>query len=167
MMHLRDVRFPFLLGGLVSLGLVAGGVFLSAFMNLAACPLCIWQRILYLLFSLLSFAGFVGARHRPARRLFGLLMSVTAGTGAGVAGYQVWIQRFAPMTTCGGKEPWWELFVRWAGEKLPLLFEANGLCSDPAWTFFELSIADWSLLMFLSLIALALYAVLMKGYAAR
>jgi disulfide bond formation protein DsbB len=37
-----------------ALGLVAGGVVLAQTMNLAACPLCILQRMLYLLLALES-----------------------------------------------------------------------------------------------------------------
>jgi disulfide bond formation protein DsbB len=49
--------------------------------------------------------------------------------------------------------------VDWAGERLPMLFEANGLCSDPAWKFLSLSIADWSLAVFSGLFLFALYAL--------
>lgn len=87
-------------------------------------------------------------------------MAVAAAAGAGVAGYQVWIQRFAPMTSCAGREPWWEAVVRWAGEQVPLLFQASGLCSDPAWKFLDLSIADWSFLAFSGLFALSWNVIL-------
>lgn len=166
MISLRDSRFPFLLGGTASLGLVVCGVLLAELMRLAACPLCIWQRMLYLLFGVLAFIGLACARNALACRVLAFLMACAAGAGAGVAGYQVWIQRFAPLTTCAGKEPWWEAFVRWAGEQAPLLFKASGLCSDPAWKFLDLSIADWSLLVFCSLFILALYAGLKAGRAA-
>ena len=45
--------------GIVALGLVAGGVFLAQTMNLAACPLCVLQRMLYLLLSLESIAAWM------------------------------------------------------------------------------------------------------------
>jgi protein dithiol:quinone oxidoreductase len=167
MRSMLNQRFPFVLGSVVSLSLVVGGVLMARFMNLAACPLCIWQRIFYLLFALLSSIGLVGANHRAIRIVSGLLMAAAAAAGAGVAGYQVWIQRFAPMTSCAGKEPWWEAAVRVAGEQLPLLFEANGLCSDPAWKFLGLSIADWSLLAFSGLFVLAIHAALTASRARR
>lgn len=155
---MHNSRFPFLLGGGVSFLLVVVGLFMA----LAACPLCIWQRMLYLLFAVLALGGLIGARRRLVRRAAALLMALAAGAGVFVAGYQVWIQRFAPLTTCGGREPWWEAFVRWAGEQAPLLFKASGLCSDPAWKFLDLSIADWSLLMFSGLLVLSLYTALRK-----
>lgn len=153
---MRNPRSLFILGSVVSLSLVTVGVLLARFMNLAACPLCIWQRIFYLAFGLLALLGVLVANRPSLRRVLAVLMAAAAAAGAGVAGYQVWIQRFAPNTSCAGKEPWWEAAVRWAGEQVPLLFEASGLCSDPAWKFLDLSIADWSLLAFSGLIAMAL-----------
>jgi len=84
-------------------------------------------------------------------------MLAAAGTGIFVAGYQVWIQRFAPDTSCSGRMTWWEELVDWAGDQVPLLFKASGLCSDPAWKFLGLSIADWSLGFFTLLFCVAVY----------
>lgn len=160
MKNFRDPRLPFALGGGLSFALVGGGLVMANLLGLAACPLCIWQRMLYLLFAALALAGVAFARQRFFRRLLAGLMASTAAGGAFVAGYQVWIQRFAPQTTCAGKEPWWEAFVNWAGEQLPFLFRASGLCADPAWKFLDLSIADWSLLMFCGLLVLSLHTAL-------
>jgi disulfide bond formation protein DsbB len=57
---------------------------------------------------------------------------------------------------------WWELLVDWAGERVPLLFTASGLCSDPGWKFIGLSIAEWSLLAFSFLTLSSLYALLRR-----
>lgn len=154
-MNRNDPRFLFLLGGGASLALVVAGIALAETLRLAACPLCIWQRIMYLGFAFLAGIGLWVTGNR-VRRLVAFLMADIAAIGAGIAGYQVWIQRISPATPCGGTEPWWEAFIRWAGEQVPLLFRASGLCSDPAWTFIGLSIAEWSLLCFLGLLVLSL-----------
>ena len=75
-------------------------------------------------------------------------VSLTAAAGIWMAGYQTWLQRFAVNVSCTADQPWWESFVYWAGERVPLLFEATGLCSEAGWKFMSLSIAEWSLLMF-------------------
>lgn len=166
-MNIRSILarpgFPFALALATCLALVGGGLLLAQLLNLAACPLCIIQRMLYLLLALVAAIGLPVAARPWARRLAALLMALVAATGAGVAGYQVWIQRFAPTTTCAGKLPWWEEFVEWAGNQSPLLFKPSGLCSDPAWTLFGLSIAEWSLLCFSGLFLLGLYALLRKS----
>lgn len=147
--------------GLVALGLVGGGVVLAQTMNLAACPLCILQRMLYLLLTVEAALAWPLARSLAAKRLAALLMLVTALTGSGIAAYQTWLQRFAKGVSCTADQPWWEHFVNWAGSQWPLLFEASGLCSEAGWRFLGLSIAEWSLVAFSSM-SLAMLAALLK-----
>ena len=168
MSFLKDLllspRRLFVIPLLAGLGLVGGGLVLAGLMNLAACPLCILQRMLYLLAAAVSLLALM--LPRGGRILASLLLLATTATGAFVAGYQVWIQRFAREINCAADQPWWERFVDWAGERAPLLFQANGLCSDPAWKFLGLSIADWSLLIFIGLAVYALYALVRQRTAA-
>jgi disulfide bond formation protein DsbB len=147
--------------GLAGLALVGGGVVLAQTLNLAACPLCILQRMLYLLLGIEALLLLPAARRH---RLLALLMAVTAATGVFIAGYQTWLQRFPRGISCGGGgQAWWEQFVDWAGKQVPLLFEASGLCSEAGWVFLGLSIAEWSLLFFSAMLLLALRALRMSG----
>lgn len=148
-------RWPLVWVLILSLGLVGGGVLLATLKNLAACPLCILQRMLYLLLALEALLGLAMLRHRAGRLLAWLLVMLTAATGAFVAGYQTWLQRWATNTSCGADMAWWERLVQWAGKQVPVLFEASGLCSDPAWRFLSLSIAEWSLVIFAGLLLTA------------
>jgi disulfide bond formation protein DsbB len=149
--------------GLVAASLVGGGLVLANTMNLAACPLCILQRMLYLLLALEALAIWMLAGAPLPRRLGAFLMAATALTGAGIAAYQTWLQRFAKGVSCTADQPWWEQFVDWAGRQLPLLFEATGLCSEAGWKFLGLSIAEWSLIAFTSMTIAMLVALLRKS----
>lgn len=151
--------------GLTALALVGGGVVLAQTMNLAACPLCILQRMLYLLLALESALSWPLARSAMATRLAALLMLLTALTGAGIAAYQTWLQRFAKGVSCTADQPWWEHFVNWAGSQWPLLFEASGLCSEAGWRFLGLSIAEWSLAAFTTMSLAMLSALLRRNTA--
>ncbi len=155
-------RSAFILAFAVSLSLAAVGVLLGEFMHLAACPLCIVQRMLYLLLFIVAGAAIPFATSSTGRHLAALAIGLVAGVGAGVAGYQVWIQRISPTTSCSGRPAWWEEVVESAGELAPLLFRASGLCSDPAWKFANLSIAEWSLLAFTGLLLLATLTLLRR-----
>lgn len=157
----RFPRAPFATTLVIGLGLVVAGVLMTQFMHLAACPLCIIQRMIYLLLALLAAVGIPLAK-TAARRLVAATMALAAGLGSFVAGYQTWIQLFAPDTSCSGKMPWWEEIVDWAGQQAPVLFQADGLCSDPGWTFLGLSIAEWSLGCFVALFLLSVYALLRR-----
>lgn len=147
--------------GLAGLLLVGVSVVLAATFDLAACPLCILQRMLYLLLALEAALLFV----LDPRWVAGA-MGVTAATGAGVAAYHVWLQRFASgLVTCGGQQAWWERWIDWAGQQLPWLFGASGQCAEASWTLLGLSIAEWSLLCFSALTLLASWFFFMKPAA--
>ncbi len=138
--------------GIAAASLVGGGLFLAHTLNLAACPLCILQRMLYLLLALEAIVAWLlagpAAVSALQRRLAACVMAATAATGAGIAAYQTWLQRFAKGASCTADQPWWEHFVNWAGTQWPLMFEASGLCSEAGWKFLGLSIAEWSLFAF-------------------
>jgi disulfide bond formation protein DsbB len=155
---LLSPRRVFALPLATGVGLVGGGLILASLLNLAACPLCIIQRMLYLLVSALALFGLLAPR--AGRIAAGLLLLAASGTGVFVAAYQVWLQRFAKGETCAAAEAWWERLVDWAGEQVPWLFQGNGLCSDPAWKFLGLSIADWSMVIFAGLSLYAIHALL-------
>lgn len=152
-------RIAFLLTGLFAVGLVAGGLVLARTLNLAACPLCILQRMAYLLLALEGLTAAALAVRPVAVQGTAALMGLTALAGAGIAAYQTWLQRFAKGVNCAADQPWWEHFVDWAGAQVPLLFEATGLCSEAGWKFLGLSIAEWSLIIFTSLALVALRLV--------
>ena len=155
-------RAPFALALIISVGLVGGGVFLALTLHIAACPLCIAQRMLYLGVASAATLGLIAPRILFLQKTAALLMATAAITGVGVAAWQTYLQRFAVETNCSGAMAWWEGLIDWAGERIPVLFYASGLCSEPGWKFLQLSIAEWSLLAFCFLSSLALYALLRR-----
>ena len=144
---------------LAAFGLVGVGLVLARTLNLAACPLCILQRMLYLLLGLTALLACALHAQRVAQCWLAGAMGAIALTGAGIAAYQSWLQRFAKDSSCALDQPWWERLVNWAGTQWPLMFEASGFCSEAGWRLFGLSIAEWSLLAFLALAGAALVMV--------
>lgn len=158
----RTSRTPFLIVFIVACGLFGGAVYLGNALRLAACPLCILQRMACLALALSALIGLMGTTRttlRPLRVISSLLMTLCSASGAVVAAYQTYIQRIAPNVQCSGEAAWWELFVDWAGEKSPLLFQASGLCSDPAWKLLGLSLAEYALLGFIALTLLSAFTL--------
>ena len=155
----HPTRRLLLLGiGATGFALVAGGLVLARTMNLAACPLCILQRMLFLLLALEAILS-ISIANRRSGAIASLVMAATAATGAYIALYQTWIQRFARDVNCSADQPWWEQLVNWAGSQIPWLFEATGLCSEAGWKFLSLSIAEWSLLAFTAMTCTALLSL--------
>lgn len=135
-------------------GLVAFGLALQEAYRLAPCPLCIFQRLLYLLIGGLAVAGFL----LPAAGLLwtGVIVAL-ALFGAGVAIYQTWMQLFPNLAPeCSFTDPnLIERLVDWLGMQMPSLFLATGFCTSIDWTFLGLSMANWSVLIFLGIAAYA------------
>ena len=139
---------------LAMFGLVAVGMELQHLLRLAPCPLCIFQRLLYIVIGLLALCG---ASVPAARLAWLLLIALLAVAGLGVAGYQSWMQAFPQLATeCGYADPnAIELLVDWLGMQWPSLFLATGFCASRDWEFLGLSMANWSLFFFAGIVGVA------------
>lgn len=155
----RLPRLPFLILAIAGLGAFVGGAIVGNVMHLAACPLCILQRMLYLLVGVLGLVGLALATKPLPARVAALLATTSAATGLWIASYQTWLQHHPEGPSCTADTPWWEDFVYWAGQQAPDFFLSSGMCSDPGFTLFGLTIANYSILMFLFLGTVALFAV--------
>jgi len=155
MIHSKvPVRAWFATLSLGCFGLVAIGMELQTLLRLAPCPFCIFQRLLYLVIGGLALLGFLW----PVLRLaWAGLIGLLALLGAAVAGYQTWMQAFPELATeCGYAEPnVIERFVDWLGMQWPSMFLATGFCTSREWVFLGLSMANWSLLIFVGIVGYA------------
>jgi protein dithiol:quinone oxidoreductase len=156
------VRAWFAALALGALGLVAASMELQHLLRLAPCPLCIFQRLLYMVVGLVALAGVL----LPGRRLlWSALIAALASGGVAVAGYQTWMQAFPLLATeCGYSDPnLIERLVDWLGMQWPSLFLATGFCTSRDWEFLALSMANWSLLVFAGIVGYAALLFMRKG----
>ncbi len=160
-MGLLKPRYIWLGVAVASAVLVAASLILGAWLKLHPCPLCIFQRLLFMIMSVLALAAFLGAR-RLAGRTAGVLTLLTTLSGAAVAAYQVWLQaQPAAMFTCGGADPnLIERLVDWLGQKLPSLFLATGICGDKELVMLGYSLAVWSLAAFVAGVGACVWGLL-------
>jgi disulfide bond formation protein DsbB len=136
--------------GLSALGLVAVGFVLGEWLALNPCPLCIFQRLLYLLLAALALAAAALFARQAARRVLAGLAFVTALGGMATAIFQTWLQA-QPVSPfeCGVGDPnLIEQLVDWLGRLWPAMFLATGSCSSKEWVFLGLSMAGWSIVCF-------------------
>ena len=159
MSQVSSERICFSLGLATPILLVAFAVALTTLQHIAACPLCIVQRLLYLAIAGSSLFGLLGRSHVPLRRFSALLITLFGATGATVASYQVYLQRNPFTATCGDGSAWWERLVNLLGSMVPMLFKADGLCSDESWSLLGLSMPEWSFLAFGGMFILGLTAL--------
>ncbi len=142
---------------LACFGLVNFGMQLQTMLRLSPCPMCIFQRLLYVVIGLLALLGFVLPFAHP---LWLVLIAGMALLGAGVAAQQSWMQAFPELATeCGLTDPnMLERLVDVLGMQWPSLFLATGFCTSKEWVFLGLSMANWSFLVF---VGIAVYAVIL------
>ncbi|MEZ5614831.1 MAG: disulfide bond formation protein B [Rhodocyclaceae bacterium] len=147
--------------GLGSLALVAFAVYyLQDAVGLLPCPLCVMQRIAFILFG---FTALVAAVHRPAgagRWLYLGLLDLWATLGAAIAAWQVYLTYHPQAAECGISPEERFLNDLPLAEWWPAMFEANGDCTKVDWTFLGLSVPELSLIAFVLLSGLAVYAAL-------
>jgi protein dithiol:quinone oxidoreductase len=148
---------------LAGIGLTAGSFIMVAWLNLQPCPLCIAQRTLFMLMGVVALVAFFVHRN-VFGRIAGGLTVLTALTGAGVAGYQVWMQHQpAHMFSCGADTNFVEDIVYWLGRQVPVLFDAPGECQDTALLILGQSLALWALVAFAATALLGVWALLRGG----
>lgn len=156
-------RAGYILGALISFGLVGLALFLQTRYALEPCPLCISQRITYLTLGALFIFAAVFNPRKLGRKLLGGLHILTALIGAGIALRHMWIQAHPDqvMGECGAGFDY--IFERFPLRRaLDLVFKGTGECSAIDWTLFGLTIPQLSLIAFLGLGAYALGLLVIK-----
>ena len=156
-------RTGYVLGFIASFGLVAFALYIQQKHNLEPCPLCISQRIVYMVLGVLFL---LAALHNPkaaGRKVYGLLHVVAAVTGVVIAARHMWIQANPDkvMAECGAGFDY--LFESFPMKKaMELVFKGTGECSAIDWTLFGLTIPQLSLIAFSSLGLYAVYLAFLK-----
>jgi len=149
----------------ICIGLLIFGLYLEHVQGLEACPLCIFQRIAY---TAIIFIALIGAIHNPRnllQNIYKLLMVISSITGAAIAGRQIWLQHLPPelVPECGpGLDYMFNVFP--FGEALKMIFTGSGECAEVKWRFIGLSIAEWSLIMFIGIFIATMLSIYTSRY---
>src|SRR5690606_8211982 len=154
-------RGQFLAGFLACAGLLAYALYAQFNMLLVPCPLCILQRIA---FAAMGLAFLVGGLHAPrgrvGRAVYGLLAFLPAAAGAGVAARHDWLQSLpadeVPLCTSMGLDYMIEAMGMF--DALAKVLQGSGECAKVDWTFLGLSMPAWTLVWYVGLGLLALWA---------
>jgi protein dithiol:quinone oxidoreductase len=150
-------------GHWLATAMMAFGVFyLQYYLGLEPCPMCIVQR--YAMIGVIVWCLLGLSEKSPVRTLImSWLVFLSAGFGAFVAARQTWLQWYPPeVVTCG--RDFYGMIENFPLQRaVPMIFKGGGDCSKIDWTFLGGSIANWSLLVFSSIVVLMLYLRLRDG----
>ena len=155
--NLLATRLAYWLGFVASFGLVALALVIQTRYQLEPCPLCISQRIVFMLIGVL----FLAAAIQNSSRIFfvkayALLQMMAALGGAGVAIRHWWLQvhKDEMIVDCGvGFDYMFENFP--LQKALTLVFKGTGDCAAIDWTFLGFSIPQLALISFVGFVVYA------------
>lgn len=142
-------RRPFLTLFLICAGLLGFGLYLQLVEGVEPCPMCILQRYAFVGVGLTALIGGLHGPRGGGRKVYWGLILLLALAGGGVAARQTWIQIDPPLITECGPDLSYMLGRLPLAQALPKIFQGAGDCSLIDWTFLNLSIANWSLLVFI------------------
>jgi disulfide bond formation protein DsbB len=142
---------------LAALALIAVALYLQHFQNMQPCPLCIIQRYAFAAVAVICLL--FAALPRGAVKLGASLGTLAALSGAGVAGWHLWVKAH-PTVSCGIDPLETALNKIPTAELLPFAFKADGLCSADYAPILGLSIPQWSLTWFAIFAIVLIWAAL-------
>jgi protein dithiol:quinone oxidoreductase len=158
-------RLGYLAGFVICAGLIAFAFYLQYVEYQDPCPLCILQRMAFVGLAIVFLIAALHGSGRTGSVVYGGLLFVIAGAGAGVAARHVWLQSLpkAQVPECGpGLDYMLSKFP--LGEVLQKVLRGSGECAEAGWRFLGLTIAGWSLLW---LVLMAVLAVCLAVLGAR
>lgn len=150
-------RLAYWLGFVVSFGLVALALVIQTRYQLEPCPLCISQRIVFMVIGVLFLAAAIQNSSKVFFvKAYALLQMLAALGGAGVAIRHWWLQvhKDEMLVDCGvGFDYMFENFP--LQKALTLVFKGTGDCAAIDWTFLGFSIPQLALMSFVGFVVYA------------
>jgi disulfide bond formation protein DsbB len=148
---------------LAIVSLLFARLYLEAFLDLAACPLCMTQRAFVLLWGVVALLAVL---HNPpgwGRRFYAALCGLAALGGGAVAARHVWLQHLPEdqVPACGPSLEYM-LDTLPFSETISLVLMGDGNCADVSWTFLGLSIPEQTLLLFAGVTLVCLWQAIRK-----
>jgi disulfide bond formation protein DsbB len=147
--------------GFITLACVAllGFALYSQYVDfLDPCPLCIFQRVAFLLMAVFALLAFLQNPAQTGRRIYGWFIVAGAVFGALVAGRHIWLQQLPAdqVPECGpGLNFMLDNFP--LTEVLSSVLQGSGSCAEVKWTFFGLTMPMWTLIWYTGLGLLAIW----------
>lgn len=145
-------RWLYLGGALFSGGLIGFALFLQYAKHQEPCPLCMVQRVIFIIILALYVLAMLHGPKRIGERIYAALIVLLSLSGAGVAARHIWIQHLPEdqVPACGpGLDYMLETMPM--ADLLKELMHGSGECAAKGWTFLTLGIPEWSLLCYLAL----------------
>ena len=152
-------RVQFFAGVLVCAGLLGYALYAQHQLGLDPCPLCIFQRVVFIGMGLVFLVGFLHGPRTWGRKLYALSGFVVSMVGVGIAGRHVWLQNLPAdeVPACGPGLAYMLDAFPWR-KTLDMVFTGSGECANIDWHFLGLTMPTWTLIAYVLLGVGALWA---------
>jgi disulfide bond formation protein DsbB len=146
-MNIPDKRILNLTGFGACAGLMAYALYAQYFLDLAPCPLCVFQRVSVIALGIIFLVATLHNAGRVGSVMYALLLLLAAAGGVVAAGRHVWLQNLPPdkVPACGpGLDFMLDAFP--LAEALKMVFSGSGECAEVSWSLLGLSMPAWVLI---------------------
>jgi disulfide bond formation protein DsbB len=159
-MQLAHTRSLFFLVFIACAMIIGSVIYLQRVFGLSPCVLCLWQRSAFFVSGLVAL---IAALHSPGKtgcRTYSAVILLITLSGAAIAGGQVWLQTATADETV--------MVIAWFEHLLDLissnqlinrLHSDAAFCAEISWSLFGISLPEWSLLAFVGLALIMVYAL--------
>lgn len=133
--------------------LLSGALYFEFVLGLAPCPLCMMQRIWFVLAAV---TAYISLLHSPRMGIYPLLSLIFAAIGGYFSSRQLWLQGLPEdqVPACG-PDLQYMLEVFPLGDVLVAMTQGTGDCAQTAWSFVGVTLPGWALLGFVAIAVLA------------
>lgn len=143
--------------------LLGGAAYLQLYMGVNPCPLCILQRVVFALLSIVFLFGMAFAFNKFGRYSIGTLAFLVSILGIVVSSRQVWLQHNPT-----GLSSNCDVSLQYMLQAFPLteviqrVYAGGSTCAQVDWQFFHLSLAEWSLMGFVVFALFSIFQLVRK-----
>lgn len=160
---MNPFRWPFraqYLTGFLGCAALLGYAYYEQFhLGIEPCPLCIFQRIAFIVMGLIFLVGAIHGPGPRGRRVYASLVLLGAAAGVGIAAYHLWVQHLPPDPMAGCTPGWAYMVDNFPISKtLKMAFAGHADCADVNWTFLGLAMPFWTLVCYVLIGAGAIWA---------
>ncbi len=133
--------------------------YLEGVLLLDPCPLCMVDRAILVVIAVISLIALIHNSSGFMRWVYTSLSVLFSGLGIAVAARHIWLQGLPPdqVPECG-PDLTYMLEVFPLGDVIKRVFSGSGQCAEISWTFLGMTIPQQTLLLFIVLLVMAMFA---------
>ncbi len=159
-MNKLSLRTLYLIGFSIILLLLGITFYLQQYDGFIPCPLCILQRITFILLGIFFLIGSLFNLKKISSFILATSASFIALLGVFLSGRQVWLQHLPPdkNADCG-------VSLQYLMRVLPIdqvmskILQGTAECAQKGWELLSLSLAEWSLICFIGFFLFCLWQI--------